>query len=135
MVEAVNQHIETYNLGGILAEALMCIQTDSEKIKKGLFGSAENAYTGAVVTPRWLIWVVSGAKINVAVLSAQLRDVTVQDYAQSSFAKMIADTGLHVSGRFTDVAENGSAFIGLDDGYAAVKFKDLVITSAQNAKK
>ena len=135
MVEAVNQHIERYNLGAILTDALLCVQTDSEKIKKGLFGGSEIVYTGAVVTPHWLIWVVSGTKTQSAVLSAQLRDVTVQDYAQSSFAKLIADSGLNVSGRFTDVSENGAAFIGLDEGPAAVKFKEAVITSAQYAKK
>jgi hypothetical protein len=54
----------------------MCIQTDSEKIKKGLFG-------GAVLTPRWLLWAVSGTKTQAAVLSALLVDVIVQDYAQT----------------------------------------------------
>jgi hypothetical protein len=135
MVEAINHHIDRYNLGPILADVLMCIQTDSEKIKKGLFGGGEIAYTGAVVTPHWLIWAVSGTKAKTAVLSALLSDVVVQDYSQSSFAKLIPDTGLNVSGKFTDVSENGSAFIGLDDGAPAGRFKDLVIKSVQKAKK
>ena len=33
---AFQNHIEKYNLGAILLDALMCVQTDSEKIKKGL---------------------------------------------------------------------------------------------------
>jgi len=49
------------------------------------------------------------------VLSAQLRDVPVQDYAQSSFVKLVPDSGINVEGRFTDVSENTSTFIGLDD--------------------
>ena len=135
LVEAINHHIELYNLGNILSDALLCIQTDSEKIKKGLFSGAEIVYTAAVVTPRWLVWGVSGTKAKAAVLSALLLDVVVQDYAQSSFAKMIPDSGLNVSGKFTDVSENGSAFIGLDTSAASEKFKELVIKSAQDVKK
>ena len=135
MVEAIKKHIEQYNLGSILSDTLMCIQTDSEKIKKPLFGSAEIAYTGAVATSHWLVWVVSGTKTKTAVLSAQLRDVVIQDYAQTSFAKMIPDFGIEVSGRVMDVSENIMAFIGLDESSAAHKFKETVIKAAQAAKK
>jgi hypothetical protein len=41
MVSAIDQHIEQYNLGPILSDTLMCIHTNSEKLKKGLFGKAE----------------------------------------------------------------------------------------------
>ena len=135
MVSAVNEHLELYNLGPILSDALMCVQTDSEKTKKGFFGGAEPVYVGAVVTPRWLVWVVSGKKTQTTVLSAQLKDVVVQDYAQTGFAKMVPDSGIEVSGRFTDVAENTSAFIGLDENAAGRKFKEVVIKAAQNAMK
>jgi hypothetical protein len=135
IVEALMKHVEQYNLGSILSDARMCIQTDSEKIKKPLFGSAEIVSMGVVVTTRWLVWAVMGTKTQIAVLSAQLSDVVVQDYAQTQFAKMIPDSGIQVNGRFTNVAENGSAFIGLDESSAALKFKDLVINAAQAAKK
>jgi hypothetical protein len=135
MVDAVRKHIELYNLGSILPHGLMCIQTDSEKIRKGLFGGAEDVHVGAIVTPLWLVWVISGTKTQTAVLSAQLKDVAVQDYAQTQFAKLVPDSGIEVSGRFTDVLENGSAFIGLDEGVAGRKFKEMVIKVAQDAKK
>lgn len=135
LVTAIKAHVEQYNLGALLSEAMMCVQTDSEKAKKGLFGSAETVYTGAVLTPHWLVWAVSGTRTQSAVLSAQLRDVTVQDYAQTQFAKMIPDSGIQISGRFTDVSENGSAFIGLEENTAGRKFKDLVLQAAQVAKK
>ena len=77
----------------------------------------------------------SGTKTQPAVLSAQLRDVTVQDYAQTQFAKMVPDSGIQVGGRFTDVSENSMAFIGLDDSAAARNFKDAVIKAVQDAKK
>jgi hypothetical protein len=135
LIAAIRIHVEKYNLGDILSNALMCVQTDSEKVKKGLLGGAEIVFTGVVITPRWLVWATSGTKAKTAVLSALLSDVVVQDYAISSFAKMIPDTGLNVSGKFTDVAENGSAFIGLDDGIAAGKFMETVIKAVQEAKK
>lgn len=135
MVAAIKKHIEQYNLDALLTDTLMCIQTDSEKIKKPLFGSAEIVYTGAVITTRWLVWAVSGTKTQTAVLSTQLGDVVVQDYAQTQFAKMVPDSGMQVSGRFTDVAENGSAFIGLDGSSAALKFKETVLKAVQDAKK
>jgi len=135
MVDAVRKHIELYNLGSILSHGLMCIQTDSEKIRKGLFGGTEVVHVGAIVTPLWLVWVISGTKTQTAVLSAQLRDVVVQDYAQTQFAKLVPDSGIEVSGRFTDVSENDSAFIGLDEGVAGMKFKEIVIKAAQDAKK
>ncbi|HET9909392.1 MAG TPA: hypothetical protein VFQ23_22280 [Anaerolineales bacterium] len=135
MVTAINKHIEQYNLGPILSEAVMCIQTDSEKVKKGLFGKAETVHTGAVITPRWLIWATSGSKTVTTVLSAQLNDIVVQDYTQTEFMKLIPDSGMNVSGKFTDVSEDSTAFIGLDDGIAGNKFKETVIKAVQDSKK
>ena len=135
IVSAVNAHIELYNLGPILADTLTCIQTDSVKSKKGLFGKQENVSQGAIVTPHWLVWVVVTGSTSAAVLSAQLSNVTVQDYAQTPYAKMVPDSGIQVNGMFTGVSENASAFIGLDDGAAAKKFKEIVFKAAQDAKK
>ena len=135
MVSIIQRHIEQYNLGDILSDTLMCIQTDSEKVKKGLFGKAETVRLGAVVTPRWLIWTIEGTKTDPIVLSAQLIDITVQDYAQTQFAKLVADSGIEVSGRFTDASENASAFLGLEEGPLAEKFKEVVIKAAAAAKK
>jgi hypothetical protein len=134
LMQAIKAHIEQYNLGAVLSDALICVQTDSEKTKKSLFGGTEIVYTGAVLTPHWIFSATSGTKTKAAVLSAQLHDVTVQDYAQTSFAKMIPDSGINIEGRFTDVSENISAFIGLDDN-AGKKFKEAVIKAAQEAKK
>ena len=135
MVVAVKKHIEQYNLGRLLSDAIICIQTVSEKTKKGLFGGGETVYTGAVVTPRWVIWVTSGTKTKPTVFSAQLNDLVVQDYAQTQFAKMLPDSGINVTGKFTDVAENITAFIGLDESTSASKFKETVIKAVQDAKK
>src|SRR5688572_27414548 len=98
MASAIQRHIEQYNLGPILADALMCVQTDSEKTKKGLFGKTENVQIAAIVTPRWLVWSVDQPGSKATALSAQLIHVTVQDHAQTPFAKMVPDSGIEVSG-------------------------------------
>lgn len=135
MVSAVKAHVELYNLGTILSDAVMCIQIDSEKVRKGLFGKSESTSQGAIVTPRWLTWVVKSLNAHAAVLSAQLSNVIVQDYAQTQFAKMVPDSGIQISGTFTDVSENAGAFLGLDEGPAAKKFRELVIQKTQDARK
>ena len=135
LASAIQQHIEQYNLGPILSDALMGIQTDSEKVKRGLFGDAETMQMGAIVTPRWLVWAIAGTKTQPSVLSAQLINLTIQDYAQTPFAKMVPDSGLQVSGMFTDASESASAFIGLEENAAGQKFKEVVIKATQDAKK
>ena len=135
MATAINQQIEQYQLGPILSDSLVCIQTNSEKVKKGLFGKAETLQVGAMVTPRWLLWAIHGTDKQVAVLSAQLINITVQDYAQTSLAKMIPDSGIEVNGIFTDAGESVSAFIGLEENAAGNQFKEAIIKAAQDAKK
>ena len=135
MVKAINQHIEHYNLGPILLNKLMCIQTDSEKGKKGWFGKAEIVQVGAVLTPHWLVWAILGMNTQMAVLSAQLSSLTVQDYGQTSFAKLIPDSGIEVSGMFTNASESASAFIGLEENAAGNRFKETIIKAVQDAKK
>jgi hypothetical protein len=133
--EAMERHIGQYNLGPILSDALMCIQTDSEKVKKGLFGKPEIVQMTAIVTPGWLLWSVDQPNKHPAVLSAQLIHITVQDYSQTPFAKMVQDSGVVVSGMFTDASEAASAFIGLDEGLAGQKFRQILIQAAADAKK
>ncbi len=135
VMAAIQQHIELYHLGDILADPLICIQTDAERPRKGFFGSTESNRTVAVLTSHWLLWVVSGNKTPVTVTSARLSDIVIQDYASTPFAKMVPDSGIQVSGKFTDVAENSSAFIGLEHNEAGQKFKEQAVSAAQNAKQ
>lgn len=128
---AIRAHVEKYNLGDILAKASMCIETTSVKAKKGLFGKAETIYTGAVLTTGWLVWASGTDSASIGVLSARLGQITVQDYAQSSFAKFVADTGLNVNGLYTDTNDPGSAFIGLEENSAGRAFREAVIKAVQ----
>ena len=131
IASAIRAHVEKYTLGEILSKPVMCIETTSVKAKKGLFGKAETIYTGAVLTSGWLVWASGADSASIGVLSARLGQVTVQDYAQSSFAKMIPDSGLNISGLFTDASEAALTFIGLEENAAGKKFKEAVIAAVQ----
>jgi hypothetical protein len=132
---AVQKHIEQYNLGLTLSDASMCIESTARKIKRGLFArGAETVTMGVILTPGWLIWAIRGESPEVAVMSARLGDIVVQDYGSTQFAKMVPDSGLEVSGSFTGVSEKGSAFIGLDNGPLSQGFRALLLRLVQAAK-
>jgi hypothetical protein len=137
----IKKHLDTYNLGPILDNSLMCVETVSDKKKKGLFGGGDSRVVVSIVlTPRWLVWAVSGDKTGTGVLSAQLRDASITDYASSEFYKMVPDNGIQVTAAFTgtlagSTAERGTMFIPLGDESVAQRFKEMVIKAAQESKK
>ena len=134
-IAAVDKHIELYNIGDVRSRLVACIETTSRKVKKGLFaGGDQTVVTTVLLTPDWLIWAVRGQRSEGAVMSARLADIIVQDYAATPLAKMVPDSGVEVSGAFTDVAERGSAFIGLDDSPAARNFKSALLEAVKAAK-
>ena len=136
MLLAMRKHIEQYDLGSILTDVSACVETTSKKSKSGPFGKGEeNVVTVVIVTRGWLVWAIRGDSPEVAVMSARLTDIVVQDYAATEFAKMVPDAGIEVSGSFTDAAERGSAFIGLGDEPAAQELRSVLIQAVQDPKK
>ncbi len=132
---ALDKYIELYNLGDLLSNVVACVETTSEKVKKGLFGGgAKPVVTTMLLMSGWLMWTIRAEGPQVTVISARLADITVQDYAKTPFAKMVPDSGVEVTGAFTDVAERGSAFLGLDYGSAALRFKEQLMKAVQDAK-
>jgi len=138
---AIQNHLATYNLGPILDDYLICIETTSEKKKKGLFSSGDKqVIVSAIVTPRWLVWAVSGDKSGTGTLSTQLRDAVITDYVDSAFFKMVPDNGIQVTATFTGTfagspTEKGTMFIPMGDEAVSQNFKETVIKAAQEAKK
>jgi hypothetical protein len=78
--------------------------------------------------------VTHGDKSGPAVLSARLADIVVVDWAATELAQMLPDSGVEVSGSFTDVSERSSAFIGLGDDLDGRAFKEALIRAVQAAK-
>ena len=135
--EALDKHLELYELGSILDDALICVEANYDKIKKGLFAGPgpKSLVVTVVLTPRWLLQVIKEDSEKAFARSAQLRDITVTDYEKSPFYSRIQDTGVEVSGGFTGAAENSSSFIGLGKDPAGEKFKAMIIEAVQEAKK
>jgi hypothetical protein len=141
MRAAIKSHVEQYNLGPILSDALLSIETRSEKIRKGLFGKAQTVLTAVVLTPRWLVWAIQDGTDQPAAVSARLADIVVTDFSKSGMAQFVQDTGLEVTGEFTGSAhglpseQRGSIFIGLGREPAAQKFQNALIAAVQDVKK
>jgi hypothetical protein len=137
VMQAINAYIEKRNLGDILSDVSYCIVSTSEKIKKGLFSGTgpKLLILTAILTNRWLILADQADKEPILVRTMQLRDITVEDYEKSQFYKMIPDTGLNVSGIFTDAPEKGTFFLPLGKDAAGEGFKEAIIKSIQEAKK
>ena len=137
VIKSIQTYIAKHNLGDILANPTMCIISTSEKIKKGLFGGGPGPkllIQTAILTDRWLILADNVDQNALYIKSMQLRDITVEDYEQSSFYKMIPDTGMNLNGQFTDASELGSMFLPLGKDAAGEKFKSVLIESAQKSK-
>jgi hypothetical protein len=76
-----------------------------------------------------------GDKSGLAVMSARLAEIVAVDWAATKFAQMVPDTGVEVSGSFTDLSERGSAFIGLGNDPDGREFKDALLKAVQGSKQ
>ena len=128
LAKAIKEHIERYELEGVIENALICCETTSTKETKKLFGrKTEIEIGGIILTPKWLIW--AGGKENekAGVLSSRLQDLRVQDYEKTRMYQMIEDTGVNVDGfRTGQGIDSGSVFIGLGKEPAAAKFREML---------
>ena len=137
ILQAIHKYIELHNLGDILNGVTNCIVSTSEKIKKGLFSGPgpKLLVETAVLTNRWLILADRVDQNAVFIKSMQLQDIVIGDYEKSLFYSKIPDTGLNITGRFTDASEQGMIFLPLGKDIAGDTFKEALIHAAQAAKK
>lgn len=137
ILQAIHKYIELHNLGDILNGVTHCIVSTSEKIKKGLFSGPgpKLLVETAILTNRWLILADRVDQNVVFIKSMQLQDIVVEDYEKSLFYSKIPDTGLNITGRFTDASEQGMIFLPLGKDIAGDTFKEALIHAAQEAKK
>ncbi len=132
---AIQQHLDEFKLGPILDDYKICIETVSEKIKKGLFsgGKKETVVSIDILTPAWLIDAVMDEKGNVAALSVKRNEMHAEDYTHTPGYNIIQDNGVNVTGTFTgrvgmDGNQRISKFIGLGEESAAKYFKTLLLS-------
>ncbi len=138
---AIKNHSESFNLGNILDNVQICIETTSEKKKKGLFGGGEKPVcTCVVITPDWLVIYVRQNDSDGAVSSVPMGDLAAEDYANSPMCKLMPDSGVHITGAFTGrIGQHGSQrtsqFIGLGEEPAATRFKAVLFAKVERNKK
>jgi hypothetical protein len=137
IMDALNKHIELHNLGSVLDNILICVDSNSEKIKKGLFSGpgAKSVKAVMILTPRWFLEIIKSDNEAAFARSMQLTDTVVTDYEKSPFYAKIPDTGVEITGHFANASEASSSFIGLGKDAAGEKFKGMLIEAVQNAKK
>ncbi len=128
LLDAIRRHLRGRGLADEEAQIVMCCETVSERQSAtglgALMGSDpdEVYYTGALFTPKWLVWVRSGEKTGTAVVSAQLKEIRVRPFA----SVLVNDTGLEVMGYVGDSGAQVRGYIGLGPESAARKFCEAV---------
>ena len=135
LVTAIRKHIEKYKLEDIESTLLICCETTSTTRKTGLFtNDSETISTGMIVTPQLLIWTNEKKKDRPIVRSALLRKIDVQDFENTALYQVNPDSGMNVTGRYTDVTKQGQAFIGLGTDPAGEKFRQVLQHAIQKAQ-
>src|SRR5512133_1225646 len=130
---AIRAHIQQYQLGDIESNVLMCCETTSVQQKKGFFGGSENAVSTALVTTQWLVWAESVGSKTVEVNSALLTHIDVHDYAGSAMGTISPDTGLNITGRYTNAVKTGQTFIGIGSDQNGIKFREVLLDTRKKA--
>jgi hypothetical protein len=130
---AIQRHLDQNNLGPILDDYIMCVETVSTKKKRGLFKrpGAQPITSTALLTPTWLVYAVVDDGGIVSALSVKLEEATVEDHTLSPFYARLPDRGYHITGNFTgQVGMHGrqqvSIFLGLGEEKAATAFGEAL---------
>jgi hypothetical protein len=135
VVIAIRKHIEKYQLEDIESSHLICCETTSTNQKTGLFiGGPETTITGMIVTTQLLVWTLGKKKDKPIVRSAWLRNIDAQDFENTAMYQVNPDSGINISGRYTDVTKQGQAFIGLGIDPAGEKFRQVLQHAIQKAQ-
>lgn len=130
--DAIKDHIDMYNLGQILNDDTICIETVSQRKKKKKIGGiklAMHVVSYVLLNATWLIYVVSNDGSRPVAMTVPLVDATVEDYSQSPLYKKMPDNGYWVHGKFTgrtggnmSFSDRQSIFVGLGQERAAEEF-------------
>jgi hypothetical protein len=132
---AIRKHVETYKLDDIESPLPICFETTSTCKKKGLFSSSEETIiTGMLISSQLLVWTNEKKNGKPVVISALLRNIDVQDFENTAMYRVSPDSGINISGRYTDVTKQGQSFIGLGSDPAGEKFRLVLQHAIQKAQ-
>ena len=135
LLAAIREHVQKYKLEDIESSLLICCETTSTIQKTGLFTSdPKTTITGMLVTNQLLIWTNGKKRDKPIVRSALLRNIDTQDFENTAMYQVNPDSGLNVTGRYTDVTKQGQAFIGLGTDPDGEKFRQVLQHAIQKAQ-
>jgi hypothetical protein len=132
---AIRAHGAKYGLDDIESGILMCCETLSVRHKKGLFGGIGTTLSAVYVTPKWLVWVDSSGRNDVAAGTAQLKQIDVRDYRSTAQYAISPDQGINITGRYTDKNKTGITFIVLEADGDGQKFRQILDEALRNVAK
>ncbi len=133
---AIQAHLAEYQMAAdIESSILMCCETVSTQKKKSVFGGSEKAIQAVLLTKDMLIWAekISGKTSSAG--SAKLDHIDMRDYESTAMFDVISDSGVNITGRYTDSKQTGQLFIALDDGPAGKKFRELLREAIKSFKE
>lgn len=131
----IRKHIEKYKLGDVESSILICCETTSTSQKTGLFANGdETTIAGMFVTTQLLVWTGGKERGKLVVRSALLRNIDVQDFENTAMYRVNPDSGMNITGRYTDVTKQGQSFIGLGPDPAGEKFRQVLQHAIQKAQ-
>ena len=124
-----------YNLDDGKSSHLICCEITSTRKKTGLFANGdETKITGMLVTTQLLVWTNGKKRGKLAVTSALLRNIDAHDFENSVRYQVNPDSGINITGRYTDVTRQGQAFIELGTDSAGEKFRQVLQHAIQKAQ-
>ena len=122
---AIKNYETKHQIHDLLANPVVCIKTESKKIKQGFFSKImgkENKATPvySIITDKWFL-VVVWHELHIFVSLYQLGTFEITDYNYA----LIPDNGIQIVGfGYGETGERGSYFIGLGPEQAAVNFRN-----------
>ena len=135
LLAAIHQHIEKYQLGDIEATQPVCFETTSTGKKTGLFSYGEEiTVTGMLLTSQFLLWTKGKKSGKPVVMSALLRNINVQDFEDTAMYRVKPDSGMNITGRYTDVTKQGQSFIAVGMDPAGEKFRHMLQHAVQKGQ-
>ena len=135
LIVAIRKHIEKYKLEDIESSPLICCETTSTTQKTGFFtGGPEVIITRMIVTAQLLVWTNGNKKDKPSVRSAWLRNIDAQDFENTAMYQVKPDSGINITGRYTDVTKQGQAFVGLGNDPDGEKFRQVLQHAIQRAQ-
>jgi len=136
MVTAIREFIQQYAplMQDSESKALVCTETTTVQTRIGfverLSGLSEKLhYTGALVTPEFVIWATCGPQRKTTVLAARLVDIEITrlDYTG------VRDPGLDLFGLMIGGKERIRVYIALGDDPAGDNFKRILDEALEKA--